>query len=226
MTRRGYDLDESCRGRPRGRQSYTTRTVLNSIAIIAAKNNIDPEMLFDTFTNAWKDKESRCANLNVECRKTSVDIAIFLVTCNNSVVCQIPIETEVLEQSKVSKSYLPVIPPVEKEDYLKPRQIGELRVNMRHVTVTGEVLEISPKVLVNTIYGSNAYVSNAILADKTGKIKLSLWNDQIERVAVGDTVCIEKGRVAEFQNELQLRIGRGGTLLVNGVNVMARELAA
>ena len=86
---------------------------------------------------------------------------------------------------------------------------------MRGIKVTGKIVNVSPKMLVNTMYGWDAYVSNVLLADSTGSIRLSLWNGQIDTVAVGDTVCIEKAKVAMFRGELQLRIGRSGTMSVD-----------
>ena len=219
-----YGVNEPSGGRPRGRQSYSIVSVLNSIALIAAKNNLAPTMLFDAFTKAWTHDECQCENLKVECRKVDRDASIFLVTCNDRVVSQFPIRTEILQQPKLSKSYIPTIQtPIQRERVSIQRQICELRTNMRGITVTGEIVEVSPKMLVNTIYGWDAYVSNVLLADKTGTIRLSLWNGQIDTVAVGDTVHIEKAKVAMFRGELQLRIGRSGTM---SVDTSTRELTA
>ncbi len=86
---------------------------------------------------------------------------------------------------------------------------------MRGITVNARVVEIPPKKLVNTRYGFESFVSNVLLADKTGTIRLSLWNNQIDDVAVGDTVNVEKASVATFQGERQLRISRGGKMNVD-----------
>ena len=57
-------------------------------------------------------------------------------------------------------------------------------------------------------------VANAKVTDETGIIQLPLWNQQIDTVAVGDTIQVENARVASFRGELQLRVGRGGQLSV------------
>ncbi|MFH0897912.1 MAG: hypothetical protein V1850_07715, partial [Candidatus Bathyarchaeota archaeon] len=63
--------------------------------------------------------------------------------------------------------------------------------------------------------GYEAYVSNVLLADETGTIRLSLWNNQIDEVSIGDTVSIESASVITFFGELQLRISRNGTMSVD-----------
>lgn len=94
---------------------------------------------------------------------------------------------------------------------------------MRNITVKGRIVEVPTKTLVNTRYGSEAYVSNILLADETGTIRLSLWNDQIGDVAVGDTISVVRAKVATFYGNLQLRIGRSGTM---SVDTRTRELKA
>ena len=86
---------------------------------------------------------------------------------------------------------------------------------MRGVPVTARVVEVPPKVLAHTRYGGESFVSNILLADDTGTISLSLWNSQIDDVAVGDTVKIENAMIVTFQGDLQLRMSRGGTMSVD-----------
>ena len=210
-----YYSHEPSRGRPRGRQSYAVMSVLNSIAQIAIKNNLTPSLLLDALVEAWLNKESYCEKLHIICRKVDHNIAVFLITHNDNVVSQFPISIQVLQQPQLFKSYISSISiPIPRNDVLIQKQIGELRVNMKRLNVKGKIVEVPPKTLVNTIYGWDAYVSNILLADKTGTIRLSLWNEQIDSIAVGDTVNIEKAKVAMFHGELQLRIGRNGTINV------------
>jgi replication factor A1 len=213
-----YYGEDSSRGRPRGHQSYSTISVLSSIAHIAAKYNLDPKLLLDTFTEAQTSKESQCATLKVECRKVDNDFAIFLITCNDKVVWQSPIKIEILQKPEFFKSCIPIISPrvpINREDDLTPKNICELKANMRCITVKAKIMEIPPRRLVSTRYGEEAYVSNILLADNTGTIRLSLWNGQIDDVSVGDTVNIEKAKVSTFYGELQLRIGRSGMMSVD-----------
>jgi replication factor A1 len=91
--------------------------------------------------------------------------------------------------------------------------IKDLQARQTNVDVEGEVLEMSD-VREFSKYGRQGRVANAVIKDGTGKVKLSLWNEQIEKVKPGDTVKIQKGYVGEFQGELQLTTGKFGTLEV------------
>ncbi|MFC1728385.1 SOSS complex subunit B family protein [Nanoarchaeota archaeon] len=63
-------------------------------------------------------------------------------------------------------------------------------------------------------FGKTGRVCNAKIKDETGEVKLTLWNDDIDKINVGDRVHIEKGYVGEWQGELQLSTGKFGTLTV------------
>ena len=55
---------------------------------------------------------------------------------------------------------------------------------------------------------------DAVVADETGSIKLTLWNDQINLVNVGDNIKIENGYITSFKGEIQLNVGKFGKLTV------------
>lgn len=63
-------------------------------------------------------------------------------------------------------------------------------------------------------FGKKGRVCNATAKDATGTIKLTLWNEDCDRVNEGDTVKIENGWVGEWQGELQLSTGKFGKLEV------------
>ncbi|MBU0461092.1 MAG: hypothetical protein KJ574_00755 [Nanoarchaeota archaeon] len=61
-------------------------------------------------------------------------------------------------------------------------------------------------------FGKPGKVANAIIKDSTGEMKLTLWNEQIDKVKLGDKIHIQKGYVNEWQGEKQLTTGKFGTL--------------
>ncbi|NOZ80759.1 MAG: hypothetical protein GXP63_03735 [DPANN group archaeon] len=63
-------------------------------------------------------------------------------------------------------------------------------------------------------FGNSGKVCNAKAKDDTGQITLSLWNDDVDKVNVGDRIRITNGWVSEYQGEMQLSTGRFGTLEV------------
>jgi len=93
-------------------------------------------------------------------------------------------------------------------------KISELLLGIRiAVKVQAKILEISEPREVVTRFGA-AHVATAVIGDESGKINLTLWNEQIDSVAVNNTIEIENGYVTEFRGTKQLNIGRYGTLKV------------
>lgn len=74
------------------------------------------------------------------------------------------------------------------------------------------VTDIEPTRSVNLKDGSQGEVTTATLHDETGSIKLSLWNEMIEKVTKGVKVNIKNGYVSLFKGEKQLNVGKYGTL--------------
>ncbi|OYT55747.1 MAG: DNA-binding protein [Candidatus Hecatellales archaeon ex4484_218] len=94
-------------------------------------------------------------------------------------------------------------------------KIAELNVGMRSVSVTAKIVEISePKEVFSRFSNRLNRVATAIIADESGKINLSLWNEQIDKVKVNDTIQINNGYVTEFRGVKHLNVGKYGTLEV------------
>ena len=94
-------------------------------------------------------------------------------------------------------------------------KIKDLRDGMRRINVEAKVINKSDAREVRSRYGNQTYqVADAIVEDETGTIKLTLWNEQIDQVNVGDTVKIENGYITSFRGEIQLNSGKYGTLSV------------
>ena len=94
-------------------------------------------------------------------------------------------------------------------------KINELHDGMKRVNVQARVTEKSDSREVVSRFKDQTYrVATAMVADETGTVKLTLWNDQIELVNVNDTVRVENGYVTSFRGEIQLNVGKYGTLTV------------
>jgi hypothetical protein len=208
--------EKKYRGRPLGRNSKSNKNVLKSIAHIAAKYELDSKLLLDAFNRAWINEEFRYGELYIKSRKVDQSTVTFQVTLKNEVIWQFPIDRNILENPELYRSSIPVIPiPLHRKNESGQKNISELRDKMKHITVNARVVEIPPKRLVNTRYGFESFVSNVLLADKTGAIRIGLWNNQIDDVVVGDTVNIDNASVSIFRGKRQLRIGRKGTMNID-----------
>jgi len=91
--------------------------------------------------------------------------------------------------------------------------LKDLKIRQGNVDITAEVVEIGEVREFNK-FGKPGRVATAKIKDETGEINLSLWNDDIDKVKVGDTVQIKNGFVNEWQGTPQLTTGRMGSLEV------------
>jgi replication factor A1 len=92
-------------------------------------------------------------------------------------------------------------------------KISELKTKQGNVDIEVEVKSIEEPRSFNK-FGKELRVANALVADDSGEIKLTLWNDEIDKVSVGSKVKITNGFVNEFQGEKQLTAGKFGKLEV------------
>ena len=94
-------------------------------------------------------------------------------------------------------------------------KINELRDGMRRVDLEAQVIQKSETREVRSRYTNETYrVADATMEDETGTVTLTLWNDQIDQVNVGDRVKIDNGYIKSFRGELQLNSGKYGSLTV------------
>lgn len=99
--------------------------------------------------------------------------------------------------------------------------IKELKPKMGKVDVTADVIsKDAPRTFDK--FGKQGTVCNARIRDATGEITLTLWNDQVGQVNVGNQVKITNGYVDEFRGNLQLSTGKFGALeIVQGATPIA-----
>jgi replication factor A1 len=94
-------------------------------------------------------------------------------------------------------------------------QIKDLKNGMKGISIEAKVVEKTAPRQVLSRYKDEMYnVATAMISDGTGTVKLTLWNEQINDVEVNDTVKIDKGYVTSFKGEIQLNVGKYGTLNV------------
>ena len=90
-------------------------------------------------------------------------------------------------------------------------KISELTIRQGNVDVEGTIKEMG-EVKTFDKFGKELRVADAALEDDSGTIKLSLWNDDIDKFKQGDKVKITNGYVNEFQGEKQLTSGKFGKI--------------
>jgi len=91
--------------------------------------------------------------------------------------------------------------------------ISELQARQGKVDIDVEVVSMDPVREFNK-FGKSGRVCNATVKDSTGEIKLTLWNEDIDKVKPGMKIHVENGYVNEWQGEKQLSTGKFGKLEV------------
>ncbi len=187
------------------------------LAFLSVKYEVDPDKLFYALISAGENRKSRCEDLSIECRRKTQDKVMFLILKDSKVVAQFPILRDFLLQRRNPIRDFTKTDMIRRHLNKEKRRthsllIRDLRAGMSHVNLKARVLEIPRPKLVFTRFGNYASVTNALIADETGTVKLCLWNEQINSFAIGDTVQVENARVSTFRGERQLNIGKKGTL--------------
>ena len=94
-------------------------------------------------------------------------------------------------------------------------QIKDLKPKQGNVDIIVDVFDVGEAREFQK-FGKPGKVATAIAKDETGDIKLTLWNEDIEKVNAGDKVHLTNGYVNEWQGEMQLTTGRLGKIEVVG----------
>jgi len=91
--------------------------------------------------------------------------------------------------------------------------ILDLKPGMSHVNITAKVLTTSESKQVVTSAGVDHEILELEVGDKSGSIKLVLWDEKIILgLKKGDMVKVENGFVTSFKGAWRINVGRYGTI--------------
>ena len=93
-------------------------------------------------------------------------------------------------------------------------KVNELKPDMNNVNIKAKITELKEPREVMTKFGTTTTLTEAVLEDETGAIKLTLWGKQSEGLESDQEVEIAGGFTKEFREELQLGIGKRGSIKV------------
>jgi len=85
--------------------------------------------------------------------------------------------------------------------------IAEAKDMKSGINVQGKIRDKGEVRTVNTKFGETK-VCDAFLEDESGRIKLTLWAEDTEKVKNGDEVKLEGGYTTTFREVVQLNKGR------------------
>lgn len=90
-------------------------------------------------------------------------------------------------------------------------KIANLGNQTSKINIQAIVLSKNEK-LVNAKDGRKLRVADYLVEDDTGKIFLTLWETDIDKVNVGDIIKISNGYITTFKNNKKLQLGKWGKL--------------
>ncbi len=195
-------------------------TIIEHLAFLSVKHDVYLSELFQALVTAREQKTATCQNLTVKYRGRIGKEEIFLITEDCKVIVQFRIAQEFLLRKDISFESWMNTDKIREQ--MTKRNCGpnlstmiqDLRHGMKKVTVEAEVLETPKPSIVQTRFGNRAMVTNTLIADETGKIRLCLWNEQANYITIGDIVQIKNASVAAYKGERQLRLGKNGTITI------------
>lgn len=89
--------------------------------------------------------------------------------------------------------------------------VEELDPEADDVEITGEIAELPTPRAVSTQYGQKRIVT-VVFEDNTGKVDLTLWEEEIDEVEEDAEVEIEGAYVREWADGVQLNISKDGSI--------------
>lgn len=190
------------------------------LALLSVKHSVDPDRLFQALATTKEEQRIMCGGLSIECRGRSGDGRIFLMMDGSKVVAQVRIRDDFLSEKINPISKFKDCERIRRYEakkaacVFKLSFISDLRVGMTNINLSAKVLEVHAPISFYSRFGNIGVVANALIGDKTGKVKLVLWGERVDPVSVGDTVQIINARMRAFKGEKQLQIGRSGSLKV------------
>jgi len=93
--------------------------------------------------------------------------------------------------------------------------VADLSLGISDVNLVGEVLSTEAVRTFDRDDGSEGQVSNLVLGDETGRVRVTLWDDQAEtalELDAGEVVEVVDGYVRERDGSLELHVGDRGAV--------------
>jgi replication factor A1 len=91
-------------------------------------------------------------------------------------------------------------------------KVGTLKSNLTNLKVVVKILSIGePRVITSRRDRSEHRVTEAVVGDDTGCVLLTLWDNQIDALNIGDVYEIKNAYTNLFHGSLRLNMGKYGT---------------
>lgn len=91
------------------------------------------------------------------------------------------------------------------------KKIDELTPGTKQVDLRVKVLSLGDRKTIDSKYGGSKDLVEAVVGDETGTVIMTLWEDQIDRVAEDGTLAIDNGYVSLVRGHMRLNVGKYGS---------------
>ncbi|MCL7474431.1 MAG: OB-fold nucleic acid binding domain-containing protein [Methanosarcinales archaeon] len=111
---------------------------------------------------------------------------------------------------------------------IDPYKINEVKAGMGNLYLVAKVLDISDPRTFQRKDGSTGKVRNVTLGDATGKIKVTLWDENaviLDKIKPGENIEITGGYAKEnsFSNQVEINLGNNSSLRTSSKKVEFKE---
>jgi len=90
-------------------------------------------------------------------------------------------------------------------------EIKDLQPNAGNVDLVIEIVEKDdPRTFEK--FGKEGRVCNAKVKDNSGEVTLTLWNEDVDKVNIGDRIHLQNGWCSEYKGEKQVSSGKFGKI--------------
>ncbi|MFQ5998387.1 MAG: hypothetical protein ACE5KO_03690 [Candidatus Bathyarchaeia archaeon] len=194
------------------------KRLFDYLGTLSAKYQVNLDTLLEAIYSARQGRTKKARVLAIKAVERTPNHSTFLVTRNEKVVAQVKVPKKTLEALRDADEICrqeTILPSTRNARWRGKLQISSLEAGMNRVELEASVTEKStPKIVMSRYTGTPLQLAVAKLTDKTGSVKMSLWNDQVNMVFLGDTVRIENGCVRLFNGEKMVNLGRKGRVTV------------
>jgi replication factor A1 len=91
-------------------------------------------------------------------------------------------------------------------------KIKDLTPSSKQVNILAKVVTVGEPKEVMGRYGESKKVAEAVIGDDSAVVTLSLWNEQIGKIAKDEIVFVDNGYVSLVRGHMRLNVGRYGNL--------------
>jgi replication factor A1 len=186
---------------------------------LSKKYGLDTRKFLMCFPHAWTHEKSSQNDISIQLRQKTDSNCVFLVTQHQKVIAQLHLSQQLLRYlPEVDPASFPSIEfnPKSRIETLETSdlQIKDIDARVTSANLKAKIIGKSIPKYVFSRFGEALTLSTATISDGTGSMRMPLWNAEIDKVSIGDTVQINDGQVRAFRGELQVSLGKKGRLQV------------